>query len=234
MSKTNTSIMLLLIALLLSSCATTEKAPPSYTETPYWIHLEGEKNNNVGVILCHGNGGDSDWYVVSSLRRDINQKLGYHTLSIDMPSAGIRKKMPEFYSDFPKAYRSIQAGVDFLRNEKGVTKIYLIGHSMGARMATSYLAKYPMVEISGFVGAGMLNNGGSRFNCKSNLENVSIPILDVYGEYGKFDDASHANSRKKYQSEKYTQVMIPEGDHAFSDSEEELSEIVINWLQSLN
>jgi dienelactone hydrolase len=232
MQKT-TSILLVVLATLLSSCVTTEKLPPSYTEAPHWLYLEGS-NNDVGIILCHGNGGNSDGYVVGRLRTDINKKLGYHTLSIDMPSAGNRKKMPEFYSDFPKAYQSIQAGVDYLQKEKGVKKIFIIGHSMGARMTTAYLAKYPMVDISGFVGAGMLNNGNYPFNCKSNLTKIALPTLDVYGEYGKFDDAYHANNRKNLLSDKYTQVMVPAGDHAFSDSESELSEIVTNWLQEQN
>lgn len=116
-----TSILLVVLTSLLSSCVTAEKLPPSYTEAPHWLYLEGS-NNDVGIILCHGNGDDSDGYVVGRLRTDINKKLGYHTLSIDMPSAGNRKKMPEFYSDFPKAYQSIQAGVDYLQKEKGVKK----------------------------------------------------------------------------------------------------------------
>ena len=146
------------------------------------------------------------------------------------------KNWKEFSSDFPAAYQAIQASVDYLRNEKGINKVYLIGFSMGARMASSYVSKYPMVGLSGFVGVSMLNNGGGPFDCYRNLSTVSIPILDVYPQYGKYDDALYAEKRKRLISTNYQQIMIPNANHAFKSksSEKEMSEAVISWLENQN
>jgi hypothetical protein len=224
-------LVLVAIPLFLSGCVTTNTSPPSYKENPQWIYIDGGLSS-VGVILCHGRRGNPNWYVVGPLRKSINKKLGYHTLSIQMP--GGDKNFKEFTLDFPEAYQAIQAGVDYLRNEKGVKKIYLIGHSMGSRMASAYLSKYPMVGLSGYVGVSMLNNGGGPLDCYKNLSTVSIPILDVYPQYGKYDDAMYAQERKRLISSNYQQIMIPNAGHAFKSSEKELSEAVILWLEIQN
>jgi pimeloyl-ACP methyl ester carboxylesterase len=225
------ALMAIMVPLFIAGCATTETMPPSYKKYPEWVYMDGG-SSSVGVILCHGRGGNPDWHVVGTLRKNINKKLGYHTLSIQMP--GGVKHFKEYTSDFPRAYGRIQAGVDYLRNEKGVKKVYLIGHSMGSRMASAYLSKYPMVGLAGFIGVSMLNNGPPPLDCFWNLSKVSIPILDIYPEYGKFDDATHAQKRKSLISKKYRQIMIPNADHAFKSSEKELSEAVIAWLQKRN
>ena len=224
-------LALVAIPLFLSGCVTKNTSPPSYKKNPQWIYIDGGLSS-VGVILCHGRRGNPNWYVVGPLRESISKELGYHTLSIQMP--GGDKNWKEFSSDFPAAYQAIQASVDYLRNEKGISNIYLIGFSMGARMASAYVSKYPMVGLSGFVGVSMLNNGGGPFDCYRNLSTVSIPILDVYPQYGKYDDAMHAQKRRKLISLNYQQIMIPNADHAFKSSEKELSETVISWLETQN
>ena len=233
MKRTVNMFKMVFWIFFLSSCAVTETSTSEYTENPDWAYLDGG-NSSVGVILCHGRGGDPDWYVVGALREMINKKLGYHTLSIQMP--GGNKSRHEYYSDFPEAYQAIQTSVDYLRSKKGVKKVYIIGHSLGARMASAYLSKYPMVGISGFIGVSMLNNGGNPFDCSENLANVSIPILDIYPKFGKYDDAMHARSRKKLISANYQQKMISNANHAFSSSssEAELSAAVISWFESQN
>ena len=222
-------LAVVVISLFLSGCVTTKTAPPAYKENPMWIYIDGG-SSSVGVILCHGRGGNPNWYVVGPLRKNINKKLGYHTLSIQMP--GGDKNWKEFAVDFSEAYQAIQASVDYLQNEKGIKRIYLLGHSMGARMSSAYLSKYPMVDLSGFIGVSMLNNGGGPFDCYRNLSNVSIPVLDVYPEFGKFDDAMYAQKRKRLISPNYQQVMIPNANHAFKSSAEELSVAVISWLEN--
>ena len=224
---------ILLCIFFLSGCMSQGTSTHKDKENLDWAYLDGG-NSSVGVILCHGRGGDPDWYVVGALRKRINKKLGYHTLSMQMP--GGEKSRHEYYSDFAATYQAIQTSVDYLRNKKGVKKVYIIGHSLGARMASAYLSKYPMADISGFVGVGMLNNGGNPFDCSENLANVSIPILDIYPKLGKYDDAMHARSRKKLISANYQQKMISGANHAFSSSssEEKLSVVVISWLESQN
>lgn len=45
---------------------------------------------------------------------------------------------PAWAATFPEAYRHIQAAIDFLRNDKSVERVYLMGHSMGGPIAHAH------------------------------------------------------------------------------------------------
>jgi len=48
-------------------------------------YLDGG-TSKIGLILCHGRGAYPTWKVVDPLRKKINERLGYHTLSLQMPN----------------------------------------------------------------------------------------------------------------------------------------------------
>ena len=199
---------------------------PSLVPAESWLYEDGLPSKSA-VILCHGKGGDPESYVVDPLRLELNEQLGYHTVSLQMP--GGRKALLEYESDFPAAFAEINRAVDFLQ-KKGVTTIYLIAHSLGSRMATAYLAHTPLPSIKGFVGVGMLNNGGSPFNCLENLQKSTLPVLDIWGEAGRAGDNRYGLERKVLLSPLYIQVSIKNGDHALSEHEDELVEEIVRWL----
>ena len=184
--------------------------------------------SKVAVILCHGRAQHPRWKVVDPLRKEINKQLGYHALSLQMPGKG--KDWEKYAEEFPRAYGEIQAGIDFLRKEKGVTKIYLMGHSMGSRMATAFLAENPDSDIAGFIGVGIKNGGKYPLDSKSNLRKIKIPVLDVYGNGGDGQDKIEAEARADMVSERYKQILIPNADHVFDTGEEGMVKAVVDWL----
>jgi dienelactone hydrolase len=163
------------------------------------------------------------------LRKAINKQLGYHTLSSQLP--GKDKDWHKYAEEFPRAYRGIQEGIDFLRKEKGVTKIYLMGHSMGSRMATAFIAEHPDSGIAGFIGVGVKNGGKYPLDSNSNLRKITIPVLDVYGDGGDGKDKIEAGVRSDMVSDRYRQVLIPKADHQFNTGEEEMVKAVVDWLK---
>lgn len=191
-----------------------------------WKYEKGE-NSEVGIILCHGKGGNPESYVVQPLRIGLNSQLGFSTLSLQMP--GGKKPLNAYLDDFPTACKEIKRAARFLRGE-GVSRIYLIAHSLGSRMATACLAGSPELVVDGFVGVGMLNNNGVPFSCFLNLQKISIPVLDIWGEDGGAGDADYARERRVLLSPRYTQEEIPDGDHALSENEDELVAAVAKWL----
>ncbi len=197
----------------------------------YSAYLDG-KDSEVAIILCHGRGHDPRWKVVNPLRRGIYKALGYHTLSLQMPAN--RNSWREYAQDFPKAYRTIQAGIDFLKKEKHAKKIYLMGHSMGSRMATAFLAEYPDAGIDGFIGVGIRSGGEAPMDSEQNLRAISIPVIDIYGNKGDGIDYDQAESRADMVSERYKQVVIQGADHQFNSwkHEKEMVRVVIEWLRA--
>lgn len=193
-----------------------------------WLYEDGA-GSTFAAILCHGKGGDPESYVVDLLRLELNEQLGYHTVSLQMP--GGRKPLADYEVDFPEAFERINRAAAFLE-KKGVRSIVLIGHSLGSRMATAYLADKPHPAIKAFVGVGMLNNGGPPFNCLANLQETTLPVLDIWGTAGKARDNSFGLERQQLLSSRYSQVAIPDGDHALSEHEDELVEVVVTWLKA--
>jgi dienelactone hydrolase len=200
-------------------------------QMPQGEYLEG-KGSKVAVVLAHGQGLDADSQVVSPLRKAIHQELGYHTLSLQMPTlAGNRSPelFQQYASTFPEAYTRIQAALDFLRKEKGVERIYLMGYSMGGRMTTAFLANNPEAGVVGYIGVGLWAGGQEPLNTNINLRKVKVPIIDVYAESDR--DAQFAENRKPLLSERFVQVPIAGAKHDYRGYDNQVTQAVIGWLK---
>jgi predicted esterase len=206
-------------------------AAAAYAEMPKGEFLEG-KATKVGVILAHGHAGGPDAHVVGPLRQTINTELGFHTLSLQMPSLQGQKSqelLQEYAPTFPDAYQRIQAAIDFLKKEKRVERVYLMGYSMGGRMTTAFLANNPDSGVKGFIGVGLVAGGEDPLNTNLNLRRVKIPVLDIYAENDK--DAMYAEKRKPFVSVKFKQVSIPGAKHDYRGYEDQVNAAAITWLK---
>ena len=214
--------MLLGIMLLICSSPLLAAAPPGS------VYLDGNGNSHA-LILCHGRGKNPTWKVVNPLRNGVHANLGWHTLSLQMPAED--KNWTKYADDFPAAFETIKQGVAFLRDQKGVTTIYLMGHSMGSRMASAFVAENPASSISGLIVAGIRNNGDYPLDGKQNLERVGIPVLDIWGG-GDGKDYDAAKERADLASSTYTQVEISGTNHKFDGADPEFVAAVVSWLKS--
>lgn len=203
---------------------------PIWADVPSGAAYLDGGGSKYGLILCHGRGKYPTWKVVDPLRKGVNEKLGYHTLSIQMPNAD--KNWKDYADDFPEAYSRIRNAILYLKQEKGVEKIFLMGHSMGSRMASAFMAKDNDQLINGLILAGCRNNGGGVLNCKSNVVDLALPVLDIWGG-GEKKDVKAANERQSLQSKTYTQINIPNADHRFDGHEDEFVNAVTQWLTQL-
>lgn len=221
-----------LLPLLCSSQLLGDTDSAQYPGLPDNAYLSGG-DSTIAVILLHGRGKHPRWLVVNPLRKAINNRQGWHTLSLQMPNDDV--DFSQYKHFFPDAYTRIQAGIDFLRKEKGVTSIYIIGHSMGSRMGSAFIALHPDITVNGFVGIGMRNSGSSPLNPLPHLKIIKqqgIPVLDLYGN-GNGKDVAAGKGRRKLVSDLYTQVEIPNADHKFKEHKDELNNEVISWLKAI-
>jgi len=209
------------LGLLLSFTAYADKPDDS-------VYLDGG-DSKYGLILAHGKGKNPTWLVVDPVRKGIHDKLGYHTLSLQMPTGYDNWK--DYADGFPEAYATIEDAIAYLKNEKGVSKIFLFGHSMGSRMASAFVSEHPDSGLAGLIVAGCRNNGGSPLSCDENLEGANLPILDIWGgNNGK--DSRAASERSGMVSETYSQVEIAGANHKFEGYEDELVDVISSWLKS--
>lgn len=218
------------VAVLVGSLSALLCASGAVAQMPQGEYLEG-KGARVAVVLAHGQGLDADSHVVGPLRRAIHSELGYHTLSLQMPTlAGNRSPdtFQQYASTFPEAYTHIQAALDFLKNEKQVERIYLMGYSMGGRMTTAFLANHPASSVVGYIGVGLLAGGPEPLNTNINLRKIKVPVLDIYAENDR--DAQFAENRKPMLSDRFTQVPIPGAKHDYRGYDKQIDQAVIAWL----
>jgi len=227
MKKLISSLSIILALLIFTGCSKQklnlnkiDKIKPNGS-----VYLKGTVSK--ALILAHGKGKHPEYKVVDPLRKNINNELGYHTLSLQMPND--TKNFKEYAYDFPEAYNIIKQAIVFLQS-KGVKEIYLMGHSMGSRMTSSFLSEFENPPIKGFIVVGCRNNGGYPFSCIDNVGDIkNIPILDIWGESSRADKES-ASERKYLISNNYKQVSIKDANHRLDGYDEELQDTVINWL----
>lgn len=203
-------------------------AAPGYAQAPNGEYLE-TKGATTAVILAHGRGQGPDAQVVGPLRRVIARDAGLHTLSVQLPVLATTDYLA-YAATYPDAYKTLQSAIDFLVKEKGVKRIYVVGYSLGARMTTSFLANYPIPQVVGYIGVGVLEGGGDLLDANLNIRKLGVPIIDLYADATPLDLASAIN-RQAWVSDRHKQVQIRGANHSFRGYDGALAEAIIPWLK---
>lgn len=189
------------------------------------LYLEGQSDK--GIILAHGKGMNPDFKVVKPLRLSLNKDLGFHTLSLQIPN------QYEAYEDYekeqPKVDTMIDQAITFLQS-KGVKTIYLMGHSLGAGMTSSFLVSHPNAPITGYIAVGCRGNKSKIISCTDNMAHIKIKTLDIWGR-GNSEDESFALLRTPLVGEHYRQYGVEGADHVLEGSMEFVTEEIEGWLE---
>ena len=191
------------------------------------VYLSG--NTNKALILAHGRGKHSTWKVVNPIRKATNNRLNWHTLSLQMPVTN-SNDFQSYAIEFDNAYDRIRQAIIFVKS-KGVKKIILFGHSMGSRMISAFVRENPGL-VDGLIMAGCRNYGNYPMNCHDHAVNLTkIKILDLYGG-GDSKDINSAKQRSHLISDNYSQASVGDANHQYDGNKKELKDIVINWLSN--
>ena len=195
-----------------------------------------------GVILMHDAGLNPDWPDVISPLRRVLPEHGWTTLSLQMPVLPQNAPLTAFGPILDETPRRIRAGIEFLRG-KGIRRIVLIGHDMGAAMGTNFLVIEPKYGVAGFVGVNMnapvlkgtLNTLDPRLYTPNALAKLNLPVLDIYGGQGQKTVTGSAPERlaaaQKAGNKDYEQEQFPEANHDFMNHDQALVERVAKWLE---
>ncbi|MEE9447813.1 MAG: alpha/beta fold hydrolase [Arenicellales bacterium] len=176
------------------------------------------------VLILHGIGIHPDWpQVINPLRVQLAE-LGWTTLSIQLPVLDNETTPVQYDAVVPEAAPRILAGIKHLKAQ-GAKGVYVLAHSMGARMASYFLAQNNEA-VKGFVGIGM-NVGTVQY-----LDKIKLPFLDLYGSddlegvLASAPDRAVASAHNKA----YQQSVVQGADHFFNEMDEALIEEVEQWI----
>jgi hypothetical protein len=211
------------------------------------LYIDGGQSS-VGFVLVPGRGQPADGYVVGPLRKALRRDLGCHTVSLKLPTTTqIEQVTPavalaEMKTIYPASLTMIRTAVDFLRDQHGVKRVYLLGHSMGATIVTTALTQDGSLRIAGLVVISVGDYGEPPFNTTANLSHMQVPVLDIYGDATGVkhpldaslaaNDVKLAAARKPYESPRYRQVRISGAGHAFvgQTNEAALNKAIATWI----
>jgi pimeloyl-ACP methyl ester carboxylesterase len=133
------------------------------------------------VLILHGRGLHPDWQdVVYPLRTELPQQ-GWHSLSIQLPVLDKEAKYYDYVEIFPETLPRIDTAIAHLRAQ-GMERIVMIAHSCGVHMGMAWIDARGDGDLAGFVGIGM---GATDYQQPMResfpLENVHVPVLDIFG-----------------------------------------------------
>ena len=198
------------------------------------IHTEAETDQpKGGVILLHGRGAHPDWVdVIQPLRSELPE-FGWETLSLQMPVAASDAGDGAYRSLVPEAYPRIRAGLQFFE-DRGISHILLLGHSLGARMAVGFVATEGPGEIKAMVLVGLSIHQPESVRVLQSMEKITMPILDIYGSRDLDDvlqtSKARANAARQAGNAGYRQVEIQGADHFFNGLSDTLVARVRAWI----
>ncbi len=190
------------------------------------ILREGAGSPSVGVILLHGRGQNPDGNVVGPLRLSLND-LGYTTLSIALPvpadSNGnlVTTDFADYVADvqgvnyaFPELYARVHAAEAELQSH-GVDRAVLIGFSLGSRMGAAFMARGGpgVLPILGYAGVGLYANSIDPLDGGKTLDEIAVPVLDIYGSLDAPAVSGAAEKLAAYASglgSSFTQIVVPQ------------------------
>lgn len=198
------------------------------------ILTEGDTGSGRAVILAHGIGVHPNWPDVIYPLREALLENEITSLSIQMPILPNDADDSEYAVLYPEAPGRFQAAVDFLK-ESGYSRIDIVGHSAGARMAEYYLVQ----EGTGGVNSAVFIGLGSSVawpECIEALARLRVPALDLFGgkdlETVMSTVQDRADSGQKNPSGTYRQIRVEQANHFFQGQEDQLKSVVLDWLRS--
>jgi len=188
-----------------------------------WTEAE---NSRGAIILAHGRGWSPDFELYGVLRVKLAEK-GYSTLAIQLPVLGGGAKVGDYLITYPDAEERFALAADWLV-AKGYKNISIVSHSLGASMANQYLINVKRTPVKGWVFVGIINGLEEMFRIK-------IPVLDVFGskDWEVTQVGAYERQKQIAKIERSRQVVVQDALHFFEGKEDELTGIVISFLDSV-
>lgn len=174
-----------------------------------------------GVVVVHGLGVHPDWGLIGGLRTGLAD-AGYVTLSVQMPVLAATATRDDYAPTLPEAAERIAAAVGLLQ-AKGVRKIAIVSHSLGASMANAFLARPRSPPIDAWAPVGMFGPFAAA---------PKEPVLDVVAEreIALVSASAPARMATLPKDRCSRQITIAGADHYFEDRQKELVAAIAAFL----
>jgi len=174
-----------------------------------------------GVIVIHGLGVHPDFGMIGGVRVNLAD-AGFATLSVQMPVLAAGATRDDYAVTLRAAAERIGAAIAFLR-AKRIDKIAIVSHSMGATMASAFLAGPGAASVDAWVPVGMLVEFAAA---------PKEPVLDIIAESDLPEVVAAAPLRaKRLPRDACSRALTIAGtDHYFESRQKELAAAIAAFL----
>lgn len=175
-----------------------------------------------GVVIVHGAGVHPDWGLNGALRIKLSDD-GFATLSVQMPVLEAGAKRDQYRALFAIAGERIGAALRDL-HARGIGKVAIVSHSIGASMVDAYLAQPGGAPIAAWVPIGMLVDFARP---------PREPVLDIVAE-NDFPEVLTSASTRSLRSPRdpcARQVTVAGTDHYFANATDALAAAIEPFLE---
>jgi dienelactone hydrolase len=175
-----------------------------------------------GVVVVHGLGVHPDFGMTGAVRTGLAD-AGFLTLAVQMPVLPANASRDDYRVTYPAAGDRIASAIAYLR-AKGVAKVAIVAHSVGASMADAYLARPGAAPIDAWAPVGMLVD----FTVQP-----KVPLLDVIAatEFPEVEAVAPLRAQRLPKDACSRQVVIPGTQHYFDRGQKELVAAVAAFLE---
>ncbi|CAK0759286.1 conserved hypothetical protein [Gammaproteobacteria bacterium] len=195
----------------------------------------GRGSNHGAVVLLPSPNAHPDSEPISTLRTTLPLH-GWHTLAVQLPTV-LTDSLPADYAlMLPTACARLREAIHWL-DEKRLSNVVVLGHGLGAAVAAACVAEMgDKGVVRGIVLLGAGGGGGSlppNLDPAASLEKITLPILDLYGEYDHPSVLSGVRTReagRRNRERPYVQVIVPGADHRLTGFEDVIATRIAAWL----
>lgn len=174
-----------------------------------------------GVVVVHGLGVHPDFGLNGGVRSGLAD-MGFVTLSVQMPVLAAEATRDDYLVTLPEAGERIHAAIGYLRM-RGIARIAIVAHSLGASMVDAYLARADALPIDAWVPVGMFGAFATP---------PREPVLDVLAEteIALVAESAPARARTLPKDACSRQMTIAGTDHYFDNRQKELVATIAAFL----
>ena len=174
-----------------------------------------------GAVIVHGLGLHPDWGLIGAMRSGLAE-AGFTTLSVQMPVLAANARREDYDALFPLAGERLAAAIASLKR-RGIERIAIVAHSLGAAMSDAYLASPVAERIDAWVVIGM----GVDFALP-----LRQPVLDVEAQFELPQVRETASLRAAHLPRDACsgRIVIPGADHYMENRHKELVTAIAPFL----
>jgi len=187
------------------------------------------------IIILHGMNSNPNAPQITHPLRSQLAETGWVTASIQLPLAAADASISDNLALIKESYPRIRATLNYMHQNFKNRPCVLVAHSLGAIMATSFLAEQKKLACDALILIGLpkLPSDLPEADSNKSLKKVSIPTLDIYGSQDLDSVKNMISSRKLILKKTNTlnrQIEIAGADHSFNGLDETLVRAIHSWL----